>query len=165
MQPFEPLSSFEMFPTYATRAEAAAAGLVVKDWNPARRPKYWADDFPTKDFDLDGVPMIIYPRAFFGKLDDDEYGVTEPLVLSVEEAGQCNIPPTGTGQTNVPGADKSPRPVPLLPLGDRQRIMRPGPFAGFQVRNLDVPLTPVSSGGFTQADRDKLNGIATKLGV
>jgi hypothetical protein len=162
---FEPLSMYYLAPDYATRAAAeAATGKTLPVFTAKSRPKGWQILEPEKVegvqlFDFDGVPMVMFPRAFFGKQAADGSGVLESLVMSVEEAKTFNLPPTGIGQTNVPGADKLGRPVPLKALSDRQKIMRKDFATGWQVRNLDVMLPGELDTGFTPADRADLQAI------
>jgi hypothetical protein len=165
MKAFEPLSEYYLVPDYATRAAAeAATGKTLPVFTAKSRPKGWQILEPEKVegvqlFDFDGVPMVMFPRAFFGKQAADGSGVLESLVMSVEEAKTFNLAPTATGSTNIPGADKPGRPVPLKALSDRQKIMRRNPLSGWEVRNLDVLLPGELDTGFSQADRADLQAI------
>ena len=144
--PWEPLESYQEFPTFATQADAAkvlAPGAL--DYVATEDAKNWFDpnaDLPGDGkvfFPISGVPWVIYPRAFSGKLNPDETGIVGNLAIKVSEAKKVNIPPTGTGMTNVP-ATGLVVPVPLKPLAATQKLLRPNPFSPFQVRNTDVPL-------------------------
>lgn len=156
-QAFEPLESYHETPVYPNRdAAKEATGEEIAEFTAERRPKYWRILQPenvtgVQFFPVDDVPMVLFPRAFFGKVSaDGKIGILEALVMSVEETKTFNIPPSGTGMTNVPGAEKPARPVPIKPLTDSQQIQRgEGPTSGYGVRNLDVPSPIVASGAWT----------------
>jgi hypothetical protein len=164
-QPYEPISVLNAFPTYASREDyERATGQPAPAWNPQRQPKFWFDPKPKKmTTGPDGTPYTIYTNVFLGGFAEDQNPVFETLMLSLAEASAANIPPTGTGQTNVPGADAPAVPCPAKPLSSTQQIVRYGAFAIPTIRNLDVPLPGDSAGGFSDADRTLLQAIAARI--
>ena len=167
-QAYEPISVLNAFPTYATADDyTRATGQPCPAWNPNRHPKSWLDPKPKKmTTGPDGTPYTMYLNSFLGNFDpEDQSPIFESLMLSIAEASTVNIAPTGTGQTNVPGADATPVPCPSKPLTSTQQIVRLGIGQVPVVRNIDVPLPSDNAGGFTDADRALLQAIATKLGA
>jgi hypothetical protein len=93
------------------------------------------------------------------RLADARGSVSRP---SREEAATVNIPPKGTGTTNVPGADVPEVPVPLRPLEPNEELYFDWGSI-LMVKNTD--LFEQSETGFTQEDRALLKQIAAKLGI
>jgi hypothetical protein len=129
-------------------------GEVLSAWTSSRRPKAWRTTDPaaipgTQFFEFDDVPMVTFQRVFFGKAGTDGRGVLESLTMTVEEANTFNIAPTGPGSTNVPGADRPPRPVPVKQLSSVQALVRRDGHPLFEVRNLDVASPMEAAGGWT----------------
>jgi hypothetical protein len=87
----------------------------------------------------------------------------DALVLDRDEAGTINIPPKGPGWTNVDGAAVPEVPVPLRALESNEELFFD--FASVvAVKNKDL-YAQLEEVGFTQRDRDLLEGIAKKLGI
>ena len=154
---WEPLEGHQVVRTFATQEEAATAGVPgAKNYVAAEDQKLWADpkagepdpepapgETPkpkTKQhFEVAGVPWVLYFFCFKGKCDPNQDGVLETLALPVAQALKLNIKPTTVGGS-APGTGNTV-PVPLTgPLSATQKIRRPAPLGGFQIRNLDVPL-------------------------
>ena len=165
-QPWEPLANYQLFPTFATQADADAAKAPgAKNYAPGDDTKGWHDPDADKPgggklhFEVNGIPHVFYPFVFRGKTNPDatqdpatQFGLLESLVIPVEVAKRVNIKPSGLGMTNIPGTDRT-IPVPLAPLGEFQRIMAfggPGSIV-MKVRNLDVPLPTEATAANTEA--------------
>lgn len=164
-QPFDSVAVLHLFPRYQTREDyEAKTGQSCPPWDPNRRPKEWFDPNPIDLFiGPDGSGYTVYDRVLTGKPDATGVPGLTRLAISVAEASTVNIPPKGTGATNVPGADQPEVYAPLKALSPTQALVyRFG--ATVAVRNLDVPLDG-EGGGFQQADRVMLMAIATKLGA
>jgi len=164
-QPFDPVAVLHLFPRFQTREEyEEKTGKTCPPWNPSRRPKEWFDPNPIELFiGPDGSGYTVYDRVLTGKPDAAGAPALTRLAISVAEASTVNIPPKGTGATNVPGADQPEVYAPLKALsGTQVLVYRFG--ATVAVRNLDVVLDG-EGGGFQQADRDLLKAIAAKLNV
>jgi len=154
-----------LFPTYATREEfREATGQEPPEWNPYRQPKSWFDPKAKNSATRKLVyePVLATPPetgAVLAGLDGKP--AFDALVLDRDEAANVNIPPKGTGMTNVPGADQPEVPGPLRPLEPNEDL-----FFWFgravMVRNLDLYEPPP---GFLEQDRRLLKAIASKLGV
>ena len=86
----------------------------------------------------------------------------DALVLDRDEAANVNIPPSGTGATNIPGADRPEIPVPLRPLEPNEELFFD---FGRVVAVKNTELFAQLETGFTQQDRSLLQAIARKLGV
>jgi hypothetical protein len=160
-EPFEALSTVYLFPTYETRESyEEKTGKTCPPWNPYRAPKGWEDP---EAWNRPGR-TVLYEAALTGESIGGEPEVAF-LPLRKEIAATVNIPPKGTGQTNVPGADVPEIPVPLdWPLpANRKLVYRFGNTVA--VRNLDVPLP--------EEERDKtlkellrlVQAIAAKQGI
>jgi hypothetical protein len=160
------ISNLYLFPTYATREEyKTATGQEAPEWNPYRQPKCWFDPNALQSTSR----RIIYEYALATDPDTggtifDEQGrpKLDALVLDRDEAAAVNIPPKGTGMTNVPGADVPEVPVPMRALEPNEEL-----FLDFGavivVRNKD--LYAQIDVGFSASDRALLEKIAKKLGV
>jgi len=176
--PWESLEGYQEFMTFATQDDAAKVNAPgAKDYVSTKDAKNWFDPNPEDGqggkftFDIGDTPHVLYPRAFFGKLNPDQTGILSSLVIPVNDAKRVNIILTGTGMTNVPATGKS-TPVPLKALGANQVILRQTPFSPFMVRNTDVPL----AGEQQQQGNDavvaalasieaKVNKILVKFGI
>jgi len=154
-----------VFPTYSTREEfQEATGQEPPEWNPYRQPKSWFDPkakaSTTRRIVYEPV-LALHPDTGAVLAGPDGKPALDALVLDRDEAANVNIPPKGTGMTNVPGADQPEIPVPLRPLEPNEEL-----YFGFGrpvlVRNLDLYVPPP---GFVEADRKLLKAIAEKLGV
>lgn len=159
----QPISVLNLFTTYGTRdAYKASTGKDTPAWNQTRPPKYWEDPKAVKKGMMNGVPVMIYDRVYAGFDQAAGEPLWDMLILPVEEAKTVNIPPTGDGMTNVPGADQDPVPCPVRELQDGE-IVKLEFGAIPKVYNADE-LQDVAV-GFCQRDRDMLERIAAKLGV
>jgi hypothetical protein len=148
----QPITVLNLFPT---RDKRQSDDLP---YNPGRAPKYWADpDALTSDED-----MVIYERVLVGIKDGQPQW--RRLFLAPYEAATYNIPPTGIGMTNVPGADKPPVPVPMRELADDE-VIKPGFGNVPVVWKASEIATPDQASGFTGDDRALLKAIAAKLGA
>jgi len=159
------IANLYLFPTYATRDDfEKMTGQVCPPWNSARAPKYWSDPKPVKKFIGPGnIDYTSYDRVWLGQRDAANNPVLEPLVIAVDQAAVVNIPPTGTGMTNVPGADVPAVPPPMRALEPNEELFFD--FGGLlTVKNTDL-YSQLVEVGFSQRDRDLLAAIATKLGV
>ena len=165
-QAYDPITVLNAFPTYATPEDyTRATGQPCPAWTLSKHPKYWFDPKPKKmTTGPDGTAYTMYTNSFLGNFDPDtQLPIFESLMLSLTEASTVNIPPTGTGETNVPGADANPVQCPSKPLTSTQQIVRYGVLQIPAVRNLDVPLPSDDATNFTNADRALLQAIAAKL--
>lgn len=164
--PFEPIAVLHLFPRYQTREDyESKIGQPCPPWDPNRRPKEWLDPNPIELFiGPDGSGFTVYDRVLTGRPDATGVPGLTRLVISIAEASSVNIPPKGTGATNVPGADQPEVYIPLKPLSATQALVyRFG--ATVAVRNLDVPLEG-EGGGFSLADRDlltRINGLLVEI--
>jgi len=121
------ISQLNLFPTYATREDFQAATLEeAPPWNPYRFPKNWFDP----NAKTNPSRVIVYEHAFAvdantGQVLENPDGTPkfDKLALSRDEAATVNIPPTGPGQTDVPGADQTPVPVPMRALAPNEVIV------------------------------------------
>ena len=153
---WEPLEGHQVVRTFATQEEAATAGVPgAKNYVAAEDQKLWFDPKAgepdpepapgktpkpkTKEhFEVGGVPWVLYLFCFKDKRDANEDGVLESLALPVSQALKLNIKPTVVGGS-APGTGNTV-PVPLSgPLEPTQKIRRRSSFAGFEIRNVDVP--------------------------
>lgn len=146
---WQDLKDLLAFVTFATQEEAAAAGNpVAKNYVANEDEKNWRDPDADKPgpgkrlFTSKGVPWVLYLNGTFSgaQVDADQNGIVEDLAMPVSEALKLNIPPKGTGQTNVPITGRVV-PVPFsAPLAPTQKIRRETPMGPWKIRNYDVPL-------------------------
>lgn len=175
-QAWEPLESYQEFPTFATQDDAAKVNAPgARDYVAEHDDKHWFDPDPADGrdgkftFDLSGVPHVFYPRVVTGAMSPDGSGRVTSLVIPVVQAAKVNIIPTGPNTTNWPATGKSV-PVPMLPFGAEQKLLKPNPFSPFMVRNTDVPL-PADEAGLTPVMaainglRVQVDKILAKLGI
>ena len=160
------ITELYLFPSYATREDyKKATGQEAPAWNPYRQPKGWFDPEARKSTSR----RIVYERALSTNPDNgvplfDSEGrpQLDALVLDRDEAATVNIPPRGSGMTNVPGADQPAIPVPMRALEPNEELYRG--FGGIiMVKNTD--LFPKAEAGFGEEDRALLRRIAEKLEV
>jgi len=159
------ISNLYLFPVYATREEyQKATGQEAPAWNPYRQPKCWFDPKAKES----ASRRLVYEYALAmddeGRFLRDANGnpMLDALVLDRDEAGSVNIPPRGTGATNVPGADAAEVPVPMRALEPNEELFFD--FGGIPtVRNKD--LWEQYEVSFGLEDRTLLKKIAQKLGV
>jgi hypothetical protein len=165
----KPISTLYLFPVYETReAYEQATGQPCPAWNPYRQPKGWFDPAARQN----PSRRVIYDRAMVladngsPTWNDEGDLIIDALVLDREEAATVNIPPRGTGMTNVPGADVAEVPAPMRDLLDGETIKPSRPLS-IPTVYLASELMPVGedASGFTGADRALLKAIATKLGA
>ena len=168
-QPWESLASYQEFPTFATQDDAAKVNAPgAKDYVATQDGKGWFDPDPTdnKDgkfnFDMGGTQMVFYPRVHTGAMNADGSGKLTSLVVSVAQAARVNIVPTGPGTTNWPSTGKN-LPVPLMPLGPNQTLLKSSPFGPFMVRNTDVPLPADASQVGQDAVLSAVNGVRVQV--
>jgi hypothetical protein len=182
---WEPIETYQAFPTYATQEAALAAGIPgAKTYTATDDEKNWIDPKanepgPGKRIaTYKGAPWVLYlDGTFSGKLiDADQNGIVEDLAMPVAEALKLNIKPSGPGMTNVPGTGNVV-PVPLNgALAPTQKIRRETPMGAWKVRNFDVLLPAEESqktlqlqlGGLANAVAAlavQVAKIAAKLGV
>jgi len=157
----QPISSLNLFPTYATRDEyTAKTGQPCPEWTPTKHPKAWEDPNAKKSFSVGGVDWVLYARTFSG-FDAEGNAVWEQVAMPVAEAKVVNIPPKGEGNTNVPGADQPEILCPMRLPTDGESI-RPG-FGNVPVVWTTAELDGlVKSGPFTELDRAQLGRIEAK---
>jgi hypothetical protein len=152
-----------LFKTYESREKyEAETGKPCPPWDPSRPPKYWEDPAAQKSIVVAGVPFAIYSRVYVGFDQQQQVPLFDSLGISVEDAKTVNIPPTGTGNTNVPGADVPAVPCPVRALRDDE-VIRLG-MGAIPMLYTSVELQGVDT-GFTMADRELLRKIGAKLGV
>ena len=154
------LGKLYLFPYHQTReAYEIATGQKCPPWNPYRRPKYWFDPAAKESRSR----RVTYDRALAEPpTGPDGKPMLDVLVLDREEASTVNIPPTGPGSTNTPGAAQPEIPCPLRALELNEELMFD--FGGIiVVKNKD--LYQGLEVGFTSEDRTLLKAIATKLGI
>lgn len=165
-QAWDNLTSIFRFKTYATVPDFNTdhPGAPAPAYNPKVRIKRWLDPNPTvTGEDSEGQPQTGY-RCYDGGLGFRQ------ITMSVETAKSVNLPPTGTGATNVPTTGTEVL-IPCHPLGPNQQLMlRQLGITG--VRNLDVPIDTEPAGAFRESDRAALaelgagvKAIKAKLGV
>jgi hypothetical protein len=70
-----------------------------------------------------GRKLVVYERVFLGGSTPDGKPALTALAILEEHAVTVNIPPTGTGETNVPGAAVPAVPVPLNKPGENQELV------------------------------------------
>lgn len=164
--PEYPIDRLYLFPKYGSREEyQKATGQEPPPWNPWRQPKGWFDpkakDSPKRKVVYD-VVLATHVDSGVPLADADGKPMLDSLILDKDEAGTVNIPPKGTGFTNVPGAGKPEVPVPMRPLEPNEEL-----FFGFgrSVIVKNVELFRQLEEGFRSEDRELLKAIATKLGV
>ena len=161
----KPLDTLSLFPntTYQSREEYEKTGLPCPAWDALKPPKYWMDPGAQKAGVFGGIPMALYSRIYAGYNDATQLPIWDQLFISVADAKVVNIPPTGTGNTNVPGADVPAVPVPVRELADDEVVKKfgvmgiPMVYTASEMQTTDV--------GFTLGDRTLLERIATKLGA
>ncbi len=159
------IANLYLFPSYATREEyEKKSGKTCPPWDPTRAPKYWLDPKPVKKFVGPGnVAYTGYDRVWLGSRDAANNPLLDPLVITLDQAATVNIPPTGPGSTNTPGADIPAVPVPMRALEPNEELFFD--FGGLLVvKNTDL-FSQLEQVGFTQHDRDLLEAIAAKLGA
>ena len=161
------ITNLYLFPTYGTREDyQKATGQEAPPWNPYRQPKSWFDPKAKASTSR----RVVYECALSTNpdtgallLDSNGKPQLDALVLDRDEAGMVNIPPKGSGMTNVPGADVPEVPVPMRPLEANEEL-----FFDFGnillVKNKDL-YAQVVEVGFMQSDRELLKKMAAKLGV
>jgi hypothetical protein len=154
------ISYLYLFPTYATREDyQKATGQEPPPWNPYRQPKHWFDPAAAESRSRRVVYEYVIAEPPAGP---DGKPALDVLVLDREEAATVNIPPTGPGTTNTPGAGAPDVPCPMRALEPNEEL-----FFDFGsvivVKNTD--LYPQLEEGFTSEDRKLLKAIAEKLGV
>ena len=165
-QAWDNLTSIFRFKTYANVADFNAdhPGALALAYNSKVRIKRWIDPNPTvTGEDSEGNPQATY-LCYDGNLGFRQ------ITMSVETAKAVNLPPTGTGNTNVPTTGTEVL-IPCNPLGPNQQLMlRQMGVVG--VRNLDVPIDTEVAGAFRESDRAQLaevgagvRAIKAKLGV
>lgn len=161
----KPIADIYMYRRFSTAEEYFATTGVPVVWDPTKRPKYWFDpkaaNAPRRNVVYDCVLAI----ADSGTIISDQAGnpMTEFLVLTKEEAGSVNIPPSGT-HLAPPLAEC---PVPLVPLG-KDEVLVFGSLPGMVGRQVLVAnRNEIDAGpeGFTKTDRALLRAIAARLGV
>lgn len=158
----KPISSLNLFPTYATReAYEAATGQPCPSWDATRRPKSWLDPNAAKAFLVNGVPYAVYPNIYAGFDQIINSPLWDTLGLPVSEAKTVNIPPKGEGQTNVPGADQPEVPCPCRSLADNE-VIRLGFAAIPQVWTADEIMQP-AGGEFTADEKRIVLNAARKI--
>ena len=159
----KPLSSLNLFPTYGSREEyTAKTGKPCPEWDGTKHPKIWEDPNAKKVFMVAGTQYTLYANTFVKYDEVLHQPVWDQLGIPVDEAKTVNIPPKGTGQTNVPGADQPEIPCPMRLLADDEIIKPvfggiPMVFTASELQSVEV--------GFSQDDRERLKRIAAKLGV
>jgi hypothetical protein len=157
------IGNLYLFPYFSTREEyQRATGQEPPPWDPTRAPKYWFDPNAKNSRSR----RVVYERVIADPpAGPDGKPMLDALVLDRDEAATVNIPPKGTGFTNVPGADKPEVPVPLRELGpDEELAFGIGGTVVVRNKKLWAELEQ-GSGNFTAADRALLRAIAEKLGV
>jgi len=161
---YEAVSNAYLFPTYATAEDAErATGKPVRAFRANLRPKRWIDPNPA-DSGVEGSDGK--PTAEYRGLDPASIPVgpvkTKRFLVPFAEASEFNIPPTGQGATNVPGADVPEYPAPLKELAATQMFVKRTFTSGVEIRNMDVPDPGVpgpEAGAFTAEDRLALQTI------
>lgn len=112
------ISILNIFPTYATREDyTARTGKPCPAWNSTRKPKSWEDSSAVQATE----DMMVYDRIFLG-MDGAGNPKWKRLFLVPGEAAIVNIPPTGPGMTNVPGADQPVIACPMRELAEDEII-------------------------------------------
>ena len=160
------IQNLYLFPRHDTReAYHKAIGQYPPEWNPYRLPKYWFDPKAKQN----PSRVVMYAQALVTDPDtgavlagSDGNPALDALVLDRDEAANVNIPPSGTGATNIPGADRPEIPVPLRPLEPNEELFFD---FGRVVAVKNTELFAQLETGFTQQDRSLLQAIAKKLGV
>lgn len=111
---FQPLSDFVAAEVFQDQTAYKDATGQAAPWNPKRRPQLWRkSDMAGSGIDgPDGRELGVYQG-----LDPATANSANPRLkqysIALEDAGTVNIPPTGLGQTNVPGADQPAVPEPI----------------------------------------------------
>jgi len=161
---YEPISKAYLFPVYATAEDAErATGKTLEPFSADLRPKRWIDPNPV-DSGLEGSDGN--PTAEYRGLEEASVATgtikTKRFSVPLAEASMFNIPRSGPGMTNVPGADVPEYPAPLKELAPTQILVRRTPMSGVEIRNMDVPDPGVpgpEAGAFTAEDRLALQTI------
>lgn len=140
---FQPLSDFVAAEVFQDQAAYKAATGQAAPWNPKRRPQLWRKpNIQGSGIEgPDGRELATYQG-----LDTSTTMSNTPRLktysIAVEDARTVNIPPTGTGQTNVSGADQPavPEPIELNPATQVLVSPRKAGGSGFLplVENTDV---------------------------
>lgn len=167
MEATYPLEKLFLFSRYQTRdAYKALVGIPPPEFNPMKRPKFWADPSAIT------APLrnVCYERTIaltdrgLPAVGPDGKPMLEMLMLPKLEAGSVNIPPEGT---NIDGAEMPEWPMPLksLPTGHELTFHSGSVPGGGVVSVIDTVAAALQVEGFTAADRALLRAIAMKLGV
>ena len=165
----QPLENFFKFPTFATQADAKAAGKTVKPFVATDPIKGWIDENAQPSFRvLVGsvqVEYTSYLSGFFGW----KGGVADihEVVIPTELARRFNLPFTGLPGENtaaVAGQDNPVIPVPLNPLTPGSQVLMAHTGVGGGIAQVWAPEDFQSQGtDWTGADRSLLSAI--KAGV
>ncbi len=165
-KPVASVTDLYLFPYYPTQEEyKIATGKDAPPYLPYKPRKYWLDPQAAAS----AKRYITYDRALVTRDDgftpmvgDDGNPVVDQLILTKEDAGAVNIPPT---KMYEPGEQPPSTPIVQCP----QRALEPGEVLQFDfagnviVKNQD--LLDQMNGGFTNSDRRLLQAIAAKLGL
>lgn len=135
-------------------------GKPAPAWNPALPKKGWIDtNAPVGTF-----AMLTYHTAH---LDASfQHPIVTDITVPSFLAGTINLPPDTGGYTQSTGGEYL---TPIRSLLPNEKLV-PRQMGLFDVVNTDIydPTAPppaAAGGGFTQADRDTLNAIASAIGV
>ena len=156
------ISSLNRFPTYETReAYEAATGKPCPPFT-GKAPKYWQDPDAKKAFMVGSIPYALYPLIYAGFDQVTNQPIWDQLGIPVEEAKGVNIPPTGTGQTNVEGADLPAVRCPCRELKDNEVIKMAGVPAIPKVFTAEELESTVDV-GWKAAEKELLLSAARKI--
>lgn len=180
MKSQELLNANPPFPICTDRADyKKQTGLIAPEFDSSKPLKFWWDAMAEEE--ADGLPEVVYQNNVMVKPDGtwalrNGAPATKPLVLTVEDALNVNLPPEDpTGRSVVPAGHKQ-IPCPFRDLGPDEVLAIAGAEMGFLsgkvivIRNNklfaeEMAQQAEDSGKFTGSDRAMLKAIAAKLGL
>lgn len=166
--PIYGLESLHLFPTYQTRESyETATGQPCPPWDPNRQPKAWFDakamESARRNVVYDQV-LAVNDRGI-ATAGSDGKPMLDVLVLRREEAATVNIQRKrvlGMGEQDYGSETDVPVPLRALDADEELAFQFGGTVC---VHNKRLFEAQTAAGGFTAADRAKLDAIAKKLGV